>query len=126
MTKPIPDRAEIALEYPDKLYVGAFERSSRFEAHVDASGISLMLEHPGTDDAVVAGERAGDVLRGLAGSYRVAEGAGWYSNEKLILDLPWSVAANVLIHMKQTIGQLSASDTSRHFAAPQTLVAIRA
>jgi len=31
MTKPIPDKAEIALEYPDKLYVGTFERSSRFE-----------------------------------------------------------------------------------------------
>ena len=50
MTKPITDRAEIALEYPDKLYLGTFERSSRFEAHVDPSGISLTLEHPGADD----------------------------------------------------------------------------
>jgi hypothetical protein len=32
MTKPITDKAEIALEYPDKLYVGTFESSSRFEA----------------------------------------------------------------------------------------------
>ncbi|HET7383684.1 MAG TPA: hypothetical protein VFJ59_13995 [Pseudolabrys sp.] len=38
MTKPIPDKAEIALEYPDKLYVGTFERSSRFEAHLDPAG----------------------------------------------------------------------------------------
>ena len=50
MTKPIPDRAEIALEYPDKLYVGTFERSSRFEAHLDSSGIALILERPGADD----------------------------------------------------------------------------
>jgi hypothetical protein len=50
MTKPISDRAEIALEYPEKLYIGTFERSSRFEAHVDPTGISLTLEHPGTDD----------------------------------------------------------------------------
>ena len=50
MTKPIPDRAEIALEYPDKLYVGTFERSSRFEAHLDSSGIALVLERPGADD----------------------------------------------------------------------------
>ena len=50
MTKPIPDRAEIALEYPDKLYVGTFERSSRFEAHLDPSGIALILERPGADD----------------------------------------------------------------------------
>jgi hypothetical protein len=50
MMKPIPDKAEIALEYPDKLYVGTFERSSRFEAHLDGSGIALILEKPGADD----------------------------------------------------------------------------
>jgi hypothetical protein len=50
MTKPIPDKAEIALEYPDKLYVGTFERSSRFEAHLDTTGIALILERPGADD----------------------------------------------------------------------------
>ncbi|MGB7782569.1 MAG: hypothetical protein WCF86_13835 [Pseudolabrys sp.] len=50
MTKPIPDKAEIALEYPDKLYIGTFERSSRFEAHLDPTGIALILEHPGADD----------------------------------------------------------------------------
>ena len=47
VTKPISDKAEIAIEYPDKLYVGTFERSSRFEAHLDPTGISLVLEHPG-------------------------------------------------------------------------------
>src|SRR4029078_13223434 len=50
MTKPIPDKAEIALEYPDKLYVGTFELSSRFEAHLDPTGIALTLERPGADD----------------------------------------------------------------------------
>jgi hypothetical protein len=50
MTKPISDKAEIALEYPDKLYVGTFERSSRFEAHVDKTGIALILERPGAED----------------------------------------------------------------------------
>jgi hypothetical protein len=50
MMKPIPDKAEIALEYPDKLYVGTFERSSRFEAHLDPVGIALILERPGADD----------------------------------------------------------------------------
>src|SRR5476649_1116763 len=48
--KPISDKAEIALEYPDKLYVGTFERSSRFEAHLDPTGIALILEHPGAED----------------------------------------------------------------------------
>jgi hypothetical protein len=50
MTKPIPDKAEIALEYPDKLYVGTFERSARFEAHLDPTGIALTLERPGAED----------------------------------------------------------------------------
>jgi hypothetical protein len=50
MTKPIPDKAEVALEYPDKLYIGTFERSSRFDAHLDETGISLTLERTGEVD----------------------------------------------------------------------------
>ena len=50
MTKPIPDKAEVALEYPDKLYMGTFERSARFEAHLDGSGVSLTLDRPGSED----------------------------------------------------------------------------
>ena len=50
MSKPITDKAEVALEYPDKLYVGTFESSSRFEARLDATGIALILEKPGADD----------------------------------------------------------------------------
>jgi hypothetical protein len=48
--KPISDRAEVALEYPDKFYSGTFERSSRFEASMDAKGLLLVLEHPGSED----------------------------------------------------------------------------
>lgn len=47
MTHPIPDKAEVALEYPDKLYIGTFERSARFEAHLDKTGISLTLQRVG-------------------------------------------------------------------------------
>jgi hypothetical protein len=36
--KPIPDKAEVALEYPDKFYIGTFERSARFDAHLDQTG----------------------------------------------------------------------------------------
>ncbi len=28
MSRPIIDKAEVALEYPDKVYVGTFERTS--------------------------------------------------------------------------------------------------
>jgi hypothetical protein len=50
MTKPIPDKAEVALEYPDKLYIGTFEQSSRFDAHLDKTGISLSLYRGGEAD----------------------------------------------------------------------------
>jgi len=50
MTQPISDKAEVALEYPDKLYCGTFERSSRFEASMDATGALLVLERPGSED----------------------------------------------------------------------------
>jgi hypothetical protein len=50
MTKPLPDKAEVALEYPDKLYIGTFDRTSRFDAHLDASGLSFSLERIGSSD----------------------------------------------------------------------------
>ena len=50
MSKPVADKAEVALEYPDKFYVGTFDRSSRFEAHLDPTGIALVLERTGAED----------------------------------------------------------------------------
>src|SRR5712691_2264249 len=50
MTKPVPDKAEVALEYPDKLYIGTFERTARFDAHLDEAGISLGLHRTGAVD----------------------------------------------------------------------------
>lgn len=50
MTKPISDRAEVALEYPDKFYSGTFERSSRFDASMDSNGVLLVLERQGSED----------------------------------------------------------------------------
>ena len=50
MTKLIPDKAEVALEYPDKLYIGTFERTARFDAHLDETGISLSLHRLGGAD----------------------------------------------------------------------------
>ena len=50
MTKPIPDKAEVALEYPDKLYIGTFRQMARFDAHLDEAGISLSLHRVGSED----------------------------------------------------------------------------
>ena len=50
MTRPMPDKAEVALEYPDKFYVGTFDRTSRFDAHLDGTGVALVLERPGDEN----------------------------------------------------------------------------
>jgi hypothetical protein len=50
MTKSVPDKAEVAVEYPDKLYIGTFEHTARFDAHLDEAGISLSLQRPGPAD----------------------------------------------------------------------------
>ena len=50
MTKPISDKAEVAVEYPDKLYIGTFAHTARFEAHLDQTGIALSLEIPGPEE----------------------------------------------------------------------------
>jgi hypothetical protein len=50
MTKPIPDKAEVALEFPDKFYIGTFERTARFDAHLEEAGISLSLHRTGDAD----------------------------------------------------------------------------
>jgi len=50
MTKPIPDKAEVALEYADKLYIGTFAQTARFDAHFDKAGISLSLYREGGSD----------------------------------------------------------------------------
>ena len=50
MTKPILDKAEVAVEYPDKLYIGTFAHTDRFDAHFDKAGISLSLYREGGSD----------------------------------------------------------------------------
>jgi len=47
MIKTMPDKAEITLELPGKFCSGTFERSSRFYAHLDGTGVSLLLDRPG-------------------------------------------------------------------------------
>lgn len=50
MTKrPIVDRAEIAIDFPDKSYLGSFTRHSAFEATADATGVRLRLLRSGPE-----------------------------------------------------------------------------
>ena len=48
-THPIQDKAEVAIGFPDKVYMGSFMRSSTFEAHAENDGPFIKLLRKGED-----------------------------------------------------------------------------
>jgi hypothetical protein len=97
MTIPISDRAEIAIEYPDKLYVGTFERSSRFEVHVDPTGVLLTLEHPGTDDV----------------------------RKSIRMHLNFGLFADILRDLASTVGRIPKDDILHHDRSAQAVTVLQ-
>lgn len=43
--KPVADRAEVAIDLPDKLYMGSFTHHSNYEVKADAEHLGLRLAH---------------------------------------------------------------------------------
>ncbi len=48
-THPIPDKAEVAIDFPDKVYIGSFSRGSKFEARAENDGLFIKLFRGGAD-----------------------------------------------------------------------------
>ena len=48
-THPIQDKAEVAIGFPDKVYMGSFMRSSTCEAHAENDGPFIKLLRKGED-----------------------------------------------------------------------------
>jgi hypothetical protein len=46
---PIADKAEVAIDFPDKFYSGGFGRDSAFEARAEADGVLIRLVRAGSD-----------------------------------------------------------------------------
>jgi hypothetical protein len=44
---PITDKAEVAIDFPDKFYSGGFGRDSAFEARAEADGVMIRLVRAG-------------------------------------------------------------------------------
>ena len=49
MARPIIDKAEVSIDFPDKFYMGAFARESRFDVTADPDGVHLWLERSGEE-----------------------------------------------------------------------------
>jgi len=47
--RPIADKAEVAIDFPDKFYSGSFGRDSAFEARAEADGVLIRLVRAGID-----------------------------------------------------------------------------
>lgn len=52
-THPIPDKAEVAVDFPDKVYMGSFSRGSKFEARAENDGLFIKLVRDGENSRVV-------------------------------------------------------------------------
>ena len=92
--KPITDKAEVAIDFPDKAYIGAFGRHSGFEVSADAEGVTLKLSRPGDDSRTVppgtkipGGPPPGTVMRSELTLDFVKEKGGWkYDNQTFGMD----------------------------------------
>ena len=49
MSDPIPDKTEVAIDFPDKFYMGSFGRESRFDVSADLDGVHIHLDRPGDE-----------------------------------------------------------------------------
>ena len=49
MSKPVVDKAEVSIDFPDKFYHGSFGRSSRYDVRVDEEGVHIALDRAGED-----------------------------------------------------------------------------
>lgn len=96
MTKPIPDKAEVTLEYPDKLFIGTFERSAQFEAHLDRTGISLTLQRTGAAEA----------------------------RRSIRMHLPYGLFAEILQELAKTVSAMPADDSEHRYALREAAKAL--
>ncbi|HSE79455.1 MAG TPA: hypothetical protein VLG66_15760 [Alphaproteobacteria bacterium] len=47
--RPVPDRAEVSVDFPDKTYMGAFGRNAKFEAMCRPNDVVLKLRQTGAE-----------------------------------------------------------------------------
>lgn len=52
--KPISDKAEVSIDFPDKFYVGRFERESSVEARAEGDGLYFRLARQGEEKREVS------------------------------------------------------------------------
>ena len=49
MSDPIPDKAQVSIDFPHQFYTGSFGRESRFDVTADLQGVQIHLDRPGEE-----------------------------------------------------------------------------
>ncbi len=49
MSDPIPDKAQVSIDFPHKFYMGSFGRESRFDVTADEDGVHIHLDRVGEE-----------------------------------------------------------------------------
>jgi hypothetical protein len=49
MSKPIIDKGEISIDFPEKYYYGTFSRDSSYDVTADEAGLHIFLDRRGDD-----------------------------------------------------------------------------
>jgi len=84
----IVDKAEVAIDFPDKFYSGAFGRDCAFAARADAEGFMIRLVRSGDIPRVVEmhlhHSLFADILKELAGSLNAREPIDTLHREALL------------------------------------------
>jgi len=65
MSDPIPDKAEVSIDFPHKFYMGAFGRESRFDVTADVEGVHIHLDRSGEERRHVGFHLHYSVLAGI-------------------------------------------------------------
>ena len=81
MTKPITDRAEVGIDFPDKTFWGSFGRDSRYDVGVDQDGAHIALNRARGEKRSVGfhihhfllADIIGDIAAGLEASEQLDE-----------------------------------------------------
>jgi hypothetical protein len=49
MSDPLPDKAEVSIDFPHKFYMGSFGHESRFDVTADKDGVHVHLDRAGEE-----------------------------------------------------------------------------
>lgn len=63
--RPIEDKVEVSIDFPDKFYKGAFEGESRYDAAAEGDGLVMHFERLGDEKRMVSLHLHHNVLAGV-------------------------------------------------------------